>query len=406
MKVSHTLSVYLFAILLSLFTGAVLASAKQSLSKQTFRQLQQAQEWLESGEDEKAIDQLQAMVGERADKPYEQAVVLQSLGYAEVAREQFSAAIPSLKRSLGMNVLPAEVQQELRYNLAQLYMATEAFAEAISQLHSWMALAQSQKAEAYVMLGSAYFQLKQYKQSVTPFQKAIQFSDRPKESWYQGLLAVYTELKDYPASVALLHTMVRKFPNRSVYWQQLAGMELTRERYPQALALMEMAYREGHLDSERQLLNLAQLYLLMGAPYKSGSLLEVEFKRGRIKKNGKNLGLAANAWHQAKEHERAIDALERAAGVGVNAAIELRLSQMYMTVHRWADAEKRLVELLSINGVEGQLGGKAWVLLGVVRFEQDKLEGARDAFTSAKGFGKKSAEEAVQWLAYLRKEQS
>ncbi|MCW8945302.1 MAG: tetratricopeptide repeat protein [Sedimenticola sp.] len=375
-------------------------SAKQTLSKRSYQVLETTQSWIDAGESSRAIKRLKELVLETAEQPYEQAIVLQSLAHAFISVENYAAAIPNLQRSLALNVLPEGAAQQIRYNLAQLYMATEGYKEAALIMEQWLRSNAAAPAEAYVLLGSAYLQLKQYKKATGPLRKAIEMSEAPKESWYQNLLAAYSELKDYKKCTGLLRTMLRRFPSRSVYWSQLAGFEVMLQRYQQALAVMELAYLQGYLKSERDLLNLAQLYAMRDAAYKAGALLEKEIKAGRVKTTRKNWEQLANAWQQARELAGTIAALEQAVKLEPGGKLNLRLGQLYMEVKRWNDAERIIQQVIDRKNDNDELRARAWLLLGIAHYENGRIETSAFAFQSAKNFPH-VRKDADQWLSYL-----
>lgn len=385
---------------LLLTVGPLQAEDEPTLSKQTYQVLKSTQQWIETGETRRAVNRLKALVKETAGRPYDQAVVLQSLAHARLAGEAYAAAIPDLRRSLELDVLPQAAEQNIRLNLAQLYLATEAFPSAIELATLWLQYAETPRAKVYVLLGSAHYQLKQFKEAISPLRKAIVLSESPKESWYQSLLSAYNEVEDYSNAVSLLHTMLKRFPERSAYWRQLAGIEMLRERYPEALAVMELAYLRGHLETERDLRNLAQLYIHGEAPYQAAQVIEQGISDGLIQADRKHLELAANAWYQAREHQRAIGALERALAADPDPELGLRLAQLYISTQQWANAEQSLRQLIDQKSLPDKRMAKAWLLLGIARYERDSLEEAKNAFLAA------SQEisirpEAEQWLAFL-----
>jgi tetratricopeptide (TPR) repeat protein len=370
-----------------------------TLSTQTYQVLQTTQEWLERGQTAKAVQRLESLVKETAKRPYEQAVVLQSLAYAQIEREDYPAAIPALKRSIELETLPLQAQQQSRYHLAQLYMATEQFAAAIEQLGRWFEQAESAPAEAYVLLGSAHLQLNQYRQAIGPLRRAIELSKQPNEGWYQSLLGAYYEAREYAQAVKLLRRMLHLFPANDAYWRQLAGLELLRERFTEALAVMELAYLNGRLKNERDLLNLAQLYIQRNAPYKAAQLLENQLEKGRIQSNRKTWEQTANAWQLARELERSIVALERALAFERQPELTLRLARLYLEVDRWNEAEQTLRRFLQT--AKGKHTDQAWLLLGIAYLEGASAEAAKQAF----GEALKSAnthDQAKQWLDYLQ----
>ncbi|MEN8180014.1 MAG: tetratricopeptide repeat protein [Pseudomonadota bacterium] len=377
------------------------ADKTPTLSQKTYRTLQSIEEMLDAGQSDQALRRLEELIKETAKRPYAQAIALQSLAHTHIDLGDYKRAIPYLKRSLELQALPDDVQQRSRYNLAQLYMATEKFSAAVELLNHWFANTSEPTAEAYVMLGSAYLQLQQYKKAITPLRQAIKLSNQPNENWYQSLLGAYHELKNYKQCVKLLHSMLKLFPDRASYWRQLSGMELMRKNNKQALAVMELAYLHGHLSTERDLLNLAQLYSLLNAPYKAAQLRENEIQKGRIKATVKSWEQTANAWYQAKEMDNSITAFEKAVARGGGVELRLRLAQLYLETRRWSDAQDRLREILKEK--DSKWRDRSWLLLGIACYEGKAMEQARSAFSEALKF-KKTQKEAEQWLAFLNKQ--
>ncbi len=381
-------------------TSTADAAKKKTLSQQTYKVLMAAQESLGAGDAPKAISSLKKLLAELESKPYEQAIVLQGLSHAHISQEDYTSAIPPLKRGIGLGALPNEPQQRARYNLIRLYMATEGFAEAINQLKLWFTRVEKPPAEAYVMLATAHLQLAHYQAAIEPLRKAIRISETPKESWYQSLLGAYNELKQYDHCTALLHTMLQRFPDRPNYWRQLVGIQLTQEKYRDALATMELAHLRGHVDTEQELLNLAQLYLHLNAPYKAAALIEDEIRQGHIDKTEKNWEHAANALLLARETNKAVTALEKAKAVLRNPQLGLRLARLYMESRHWDKAGRTLNSIINAGKLDAADTGQAWILLGIVRHEAKSMQEARAAFIQA-GKYRKTASSAKQWLAFL-----
>lgn len=373
---------------------------QQALSRPVYQALQDSQALLAADKVSAAIAGLDGILANPVIKPYEQAVLLQSRGYAQLAREDYLAAINDFTASLELAQLPDEVQQRLRYNLAQLQLATQHYAEALRVLQQWFRLETQPAAHAYLLLGNVHLQLKQYRQALAPLRQAISISEQPREGWYRSLLGAYHELKQHDQCEQLLRSMVQLFPDTGSYWRQLAGMQMQRENYPAALATLELAYAGGHLEAERELLNLAQLYLHQGAPRKAALLLEAEIAAAHIKADGDNWELTANAWTQARDMERAVAALKLASQHGRRAQTQLRLAQLYMELKRWPEADDTLLAVLASGALDDKANGQAWLLLGIVCFENKANERARKAFAKAAVFSlvRKDAE---QWLAFL-----
>lgn len=388
----------LLTLLVGVCSVSPTSATGQSLSPSTYQQLTEVHELIDQQAYDAATVALQGLLEDVQQGSYEKAVVLQTLGYVEVSREAYPAAIRALEQSLALRQLPDDTQQRLRYDLAQLYLEENQAGKAVRTLETWFQQAEKPSAEAHVLLGHAYAQLQQYRRAIPPLAKAIGLADQPHADWYEALLAMYYEIQSYPDCVPLLENMIRLFPQRHRYWQQLAGVHLALKDYDAALTALELAYRDGALIKEQQLIQLVQLYLYTGIPYKAARLLEEQMHRGNISDNARHRELLARAWSSAKQRTQAIQALEKAISAESTPELRLRLAQWYFEDQRW-QAAASILEPLVHNGTTGATG-QAWLLLGIARFEQHDREAARQAFVNAAQSAAPGTS-AQQWLEFI-----
>jgi tetratricopeptide (TPR) repeat protein len=388
----------LLTLLLGLCSVSLTAAAGQSLSPSTYQQLSEIHKLIDQQAYDAALSALRDLLRDVQQRPYEEAVVLQTLGYVQVSREAYPAAIRALEQSLALQQLPDDTQQRLRYDLAQLYVAEDQAGKAAQILETWFQQADQPPAEAYVLLGHAYAQQQQYRKAIPPLVKAIALADKPHADWYEALLAMHYELQSYPDCVPLLENMIRLFPQRHRYWQQLAGVQLALKDYDAALTTLELAYRDGALKKEQQLIQLVQLYLYTGIPYKAARLLEDQLRTGGIKNNARHRELLARAWSSARQRIQAMQALENAISAESTPELRLRLAQWYFEDERW-QAAASILEPLVHDKTTGSTG-QAWLLLGIARFEQNDRVAAREAFLNA-AQSSDTGTSAQQWLEFI-----
>ena len=87
--------------------------------------------------------------------------------------------------------LPQPVAQQVRYNLAQLYMAEGNFKGSISTMNQWFAsLGKDEKPtpHAYITLANAHVQLKQYREAIPAVDQAIKqikIDLKERVSWFE-----------------------------------------------------------------------------------------------------------------------------------------------------------------------------------------------------------------------------
>ena len=391
-----------FAWLLSICLLAVQpwAQATQGpgLLPQTYQRLTTIHELIDAGKTEPALIKLVELLKSVGQRGYERAVVLQNLGHVQASLEQYPAAIKSLVESLSLKALPGTTEQQMRYNLAQLYLASDEPARAITVLETWFEQADTPPAGAWLLLGHTHAELGNYRKAIPAMKRAIELSDSPSADWYENLLAMHHELREYRDCAALLERMIRLFPDKDDYWRQLSIIRMTLNQPAQALAVMELMKQSGRITSESELIQLAQLYLYQEIPYKAARLLEDAMKAGQIRNNANNQTLLATAWALARERDQAIRSYRLAAQASTRADVDFTLAQLYIEDERWTEAAQTLETALEKPGLKTP--GTAWLLLGIARYELEATAPAREAFTHAAGYAD-SGKTARQWLEHL-----
>ncbi|HIE53578.1 MAG TPA: tetratricopeptide repeat protein, partial [Chromatiaceae bacterium] len=288
------------ALLLLLLVSPV-GMAGGTLSERTYKRLAVIQALMGEERYDEALERLAPLAASVKRNHYEYAMVMQTYGYAYAARNRYREAISAFEQSLATETLPDQVQQAMRYDLAQLYAAIPDWQAAARAYEQWLAGAEKPSAQSYAFGATIYAQLKQYGKAIPKIKKAISLAPKPRESWYQLLLAMYYQRQNYSSSANVLQSMVAFWPDKAQYWKQLSGVYFTLEQNHKSLAVLALAYRKGLLDSEHELMNLVNLYLLQNIPYKAATILEREMDAGRIEKSGKNLQKLGEAWMSARE---------------------------------------------------------------------------------------------------------
>lgn len=377
---------------------AATAGKPATVSPWLYKKLQKTERLIASKSYGHAGKMLRMLLNKVDQGSYEQALVLRSLSSVYALQNQYGKAAEAMARCVALNVLPEQQQQQALLNLGQLYMATENYRKAVRILEPWLAENPAPNAELYVLLANAYAQLKQYRKALPYIQKAIRSSRKPVESWYQLNLALYYELNDYRSAARILQRMIQHFPDKKEYWEQLAAVYQQLKQYKKAVAIKDLAYRKGLLTREKEILDLANLFLYVDAPYKAGKLLTDEIQKGRVAGNSKNWELLANAWTQAREYKQAAAALETAARLNAKGRLYLQLGQVYVAQEQWRKAIMALNKAIEKGGLKHP--GTAYILLGMSHYELQQLKSARQAFNKAAKY-KKTRAAARQWLNYM-----
>jgi len=376
-----------------------------AMSQQVYEVLIEIQELVEANDfvnAQKEINDIQT--GKKKLSPYEHAQIWNLSGYAYYLQEKYEDAIRAYQNVLKQPDLPEALQQSTLKTLAQLEFTIEDYPTALETIKRLMAVVAEPAADVYMLMGQAYFQMQKYKEALDPIKTAVQmYRDQgrvPRENWLLLLRVIYFELKDYPSMLVVLDELIQNYP-KDTYILTLAGVYSELGDTKKQLALTEALYEKGYIQGKTHAVNLANLYLLHGQPYKAAKVLEKEMAAKHVDANLRNLRLLSQSWYQAREDEKAIPPLKQAAAVADTGELYIRLAQSYINLEKWAEAANAAKKGLKMGGLKRT--DTANIMYGMALFNQKKLRQARKIFQAA-AKDKRSKRAARQWIKYVDSE--
>jgi len=374
-----------------------------TVSEAMGKKLTTALEALQEEQYSEAEDVLKQLEG-RADRlnPYERALIYQMLGYLESGRDQYKKALGYFEKCIAEEALPSAAQTAARYNIAQLYLATEQYDKAVSSLEAWFEKTESPTPSAYYLLAIAYYQTEKIDQAIVPAKKAVDIAKTPREPWLQLLVGLYYEARQFENALAPLETLLVLNPKKA-YWKQLSSLYAHLGKEKQSLAIMQLAYAQEYLERDAELRALGQLYLYHALPYRAALVLEEGIEKEIIDGDDSAWEMLANSWLLAREYDRAVAPLRKAAELSPEGDLYSRLGAVLVEREQWGDASEALVEALE----KGELNnpGSTNLLLGISFYHQKQTSRARRHFTAALS-DEKTSKSAKQWLDLLAREQA
>jgi tetratricopeptide (TPR) repeat protein len=331
---------------------------------------------------------------------YERALVFQMLGYLESGQERYKEALVYFEKCLAEDALPPGGQTSTRFNVAQLYLATEQFDKAVDTLEIWFKEVETPNSSAYYLLAVAYYQIGKIEKAIVPAKKAIDIAKKLKEPWLQLLVGLYYEAKQFENALQPLETLLIVNPKKG-YWTQLSSLYAHLGKEQQSLAIMQLAYAQDYLDVNRELRALAQLYLYHSLPYRAALVLEKALANETVDADATGWEMLANSWLLAREYERAVEPLRTAAELSEEGDLYARLGAVLVEREQWSEASDALGKAIE----KGELDdlGSTNLLLGISLYHQGKTARARKHFTAALA-EEKSGKPAGQWLALMERE--
>jgi predicted Zn-dependent protease len=318
--------------------------------------------------------------------PYERSRTEQILASIYSAEDNYNAARQHLQAAITAGGLNDKEIQDTRYQIAQMYLAEEKWKEGAASLEEWFKTAVEPNGAAYYLLAVSYYQMNDYKRAIVPAQKAVDLTDKPQEGWVQLVLALYLQQEQYAQAVPLLKRLIGISPDKKSYWQQLSSVYGQMEDYPKSLAVMQLAYSGGIVTDDSDIRRLADLQLFNEVPYRCGMLLDEALQKKLVKADFKLYEKQANCWIGARDFDKAIAPLNRAAELAGNGDTYVRLGEVQIQRSKWAEAAQALQAGIKKGSLKD--GGNANLLLGIALFNQKNYGAAGDAFNRARGYEK------------------
>lgn len=384
----------------------VQAKSQMAIGQDVYEKMQESQVLLEEKNYDGAKAKLMEILEREKLNDFERAQTWSLLGNVSFHMERFDLALESFEKVLTFKNLPPGFLQISLRTAAQLAFMQDKYEAALKHTKRLIEIVEVPDGEAYMLLAQIYYKQDDMKLALENNLKAIEIERAQgrniKENWLLILNAIYYSIEDFASMEGVLKELIVLYP-KDIYVKNLAAIYGQTERTKKQLLLMEPLYEKGYLNTESEIVNLAQLMNLHSTPFKAALILEKAFKEEKVERSKRNLELAAQSWQIAAEGKHAAAYLEEAAELGKDANIYVRLAQIYMSLYDWKKAEKALEKALKNENLDRE--GNAHLYLGMVRFYQNNYQSAKKAFRKAWEFDDTTAL-ADQWIAYVDQEQA
>jgi tetratricopeptide (TPR) repeat protein len=374
-----------------------------SMREATYKELAKAQEAAEAENYSEARRILDKLSDEDLND-YEKAQLLNLSAYIYYAQDRYPQAIAAYDELLKQPGLPEALKTSTVYTLSQLTFSQEQWEKSINLLEWWMTLTSEESRTAYEMMAQAYYQMGRYDEALQPAYRAIELTKQSgepvAENSYLLLRVLHYENGQYQQVAQVLHELINRWPKKQ-YWMQLASIYGEMENQRKQLNTLELAYLQGYLTSETEILSLVGLLLNEDLYMRAGKILEKGLEDGTVTSDLDHWRLLSQAWTMAQESDRAIPALARASELSSDGKMDLILAQTYMNLGRWTDAVASALRAMTKGGLARP--DQAQVMLGQALFELARFDEARAAFEAAQS-DRRSRQLAAQWIVYIENE--
>ena len=371
------------------------------ISKRVSRYLAASLKLMQNNQLPEAEALLKKIAGSRKLNRGERAKVQQFLGNVSVYKSDLPTAAKQLSEALDMGGLDPASEQQVTFQLASLDAQIGDFPKAKQVLDRFFATADQPMSEAYYLNAVILIQMERYPEAVVAAEKAVALSSNPREGWLSLLAHSYYLTKNYAKMAGTLETLVERMPNKKSYWMLLSAAYFDLDRDEEARSIVQLAYRQGLLDQDREVRALARLLLSNGIPYQAAGVIEKGMKDKVIPSQKDSYELLTNAFLQAREGDRALEPLIKGAELAEDAQLHILLGKVHLQSNRYPEAIAALNQGLAKAKPEQR--GRIYLLIGVAQLGANHLDDAERAFRSALA-DEKARSEADSYLKFVAQE--
>ena len=377
----------------------------QAVSKEVYDQITKAQEMVDEKNYQGALKSLNRLYNPDKLTEYEQANVLNYIGFVYYNMDDTANAIRTYDRMIQIPSLEPQMLKSTTYTLAQLNMMEENYSRTLELLNKWFVMESNPAPEPFILKAQVFYQLGRYKEMVEPVQNAMRIArerDKPvKEDWYVLLNFAYFQMEDYRQVRDIQKILLENWPKKR-YWFSLAGAYTELGEDQNLIAAYDAAYTQGMLEKESEFVTMAQLYMQREVPYKAGKLLEEKMNACVVKETEKNYRLLSQAWTLAMEDAKAIPALQRAASLSNDGELDVRLGNAYLNVAEYEECAKAVRSGIRKGGLKNP--DNAQISLGMCLYNLRQYPDAKTAFRAAARVPK-SSRISNQWINVIEAEE-
>ena len=374
----------------------------QAVSKEVYDRIAKAQELVDVKDYAGALKLLNALYNPDELTEYEQANVLNYIGFVYYNLDDIPNAMRTYEKMVAIPSLEPQLLKQTTYTLAQLFTMEEQYSKALAALDKWFVMEPNPAPEPFILKAQNLYQLTRYKEMIQPIENAMQVAvarDKPvKEDWYVLLNFAYFQQENYRKVRDIQKILLQTWPKKN-YWFSLAGAYTELGEDENLMNAYASAHTQNMLEKEAELITMAQLYMQRETPYLAATLMEKEMAAGRISKEGKNYRLLSQAWQLAQEDAKAIPALKEAARLTDDGELDVRLGNAYLNIGEYGECVTAVANGIRKGGLKSP--DNAQISLGMCLYNQHKYQPAIEAFQAA-AKAERSRRVANQWINVIR----
>ena len=373
----------------------------QAVSKEVYERIQKAQEAVDAEDFQGALKTLNSLYNPDKLTEYEQANVLNYLGFVYYNIEDMRNAIATYSKLIKIPNLEPQMLKQTTYTMAQLLTVEERYQEALNTLDQWFKLESNPAPEPYILKAQMHYHLNDYRTMIPTIEKAMEVArarEKPiKEDWYGLLNFAYFNEENYAKVRDIQKILLQNWP-KARYWKSLAGAYTELGEDQKLIYAYDAAFTQGMLEKGTEFVTMAQLFLQAEVPYKAAKLLQEKMDAGIVEKNEKNYRLLSQAWMLAQEDNKAIPALKSAAALADDGEVDARLANSFLNIGEYGECVTSARTAIRKGGLKSP--DNIQISLGMCLYNLRKYSESKTAFREAAKVPR-AQRTSAQWIRVI-----
>src|SRR6185312_415965 len=366
------------------YPNATRKEPKLEMSSGDQKDLNKAADLINDSKNDEAEPIIQKELANDKASKYAQAFAhtLQAQIYYE--KDKSADAIAEYKKAIDMDALPNDAHFQTIYQIAQLQVQDEKYADALTTLDQWEKQTGSQTADELALKSNAYYRTDKFQDAVDTMKKAVSMTDKPNDSWTQILMASYFELNQYDQAAAVVQQQMQKDPSNKKLLNQLATIYIQADKPQQALDLMAKAKSQGLITTSDDYMQLAKLQAAADKYKDASATIQEGIHKGALKPSFDVYKLQGDVCTQGEDDKCAIDAYTKASPQAKDGNIDYQLGYLLFYSDRSKDAAEALSRAIQKGGLRQE--GEAYLLRGDAENDLNQASAATADWTKASSY--------------------
>lgn len=345
-----------------------------------------------------SIEELEQQLGS-IQEAYAKSSAGRHLARHYVEQKEYDKAIDYYLQALSAEGLADVANREMLRELAQVYLLKKDYTAAAQTLQQVLAIDLVPEIADFMLLARAQHHRGKYVDVVATLDGIRKAGLAMDAAQMQQALALYYHAGAFAQCEVLLSRLLELQPDDPQHWHLLASVYLQQNKNRQALDQLALARDKLVPFSERDILLLASLHAANNNPYGAAQVLDKALSLQEVPRDAASYRRLFEFWLQAREQEKARQALQQAAKLSGDIDLYLYLAQLQMEQQEF-DAMYQTMIGACARQLPDKYVGRANLLLGVSQLKLGDEVGARRSFINATLIGGVNAQ-AGQWLRFM-----